>query len=181
VVRFETNRLLTGMGHERYRVGEEVWGERPPDVLARRLFAHGTVESVHVNGNMITVDLAKGSTSDGLKAIVENLYAYYDEERTAEFLATEAAKAKAAAEAEAAEAAKAAAEEPAAEEPAAEEPAPAEEPAAEAEPVAEEPAAEEPSVEEPAAPDEPAAEAEPVAEEPAAAGETVADETVAES
>lgn len=110
VVRFETNRILTGMGHERYRSEDEVWGERPPDVLARRLFAHGTVDAVHVNGNMITVDLAKGRTSEGLKGIVENLYAYYDEERTAEFLATEAAKAKAAAEAEAAEKAKAEAE-----------------------------------------------------------------------
>ena len=41
VVRFETNRMLTGTGHERYRLDDEIWGERPPDVLARRLFESG--------------------------------------------------------------------------------------------------------------------------------------------
>jgi len=133
VVRFETNRILTGMGHERYRSDDEVWGERPPDVLARRMFAHGTVDGVHVNGNMITVDLAKGRTSEGLKEIVEKLYEHYDEERTAKFLAVEAEKAKAAAEAEAAEKAKAEAEAKAAAEAeaAAAEEVPAEEAAAE--------------------------------------------------
>lgn len=147
VVRFETNRILTGMGHERYRTGDDIWGTRPPDVLARRLLAHGTVDSVHVNGNMVTVDLSKGRSSDGLKEIVENLYAYYDEERTAEFLEVEAAKAKAAAEAEAAEkaeaeaaaAAKAEEEAKAAEAPAADE-APAEESPAEEPAAAEQPA-----------------------------------------
>ncbi len=114
VVRFETNRILTGMGHERYHVGDEVWGDRPPDELARRLFAHGTVDGVHVNGNIITVDLSKGRTAEGLKEIIERLYWYYDEDRTAEFQATEAAKAEAArVEAEKAEAAPA--PEPAAE------------------------------------------------------------------
>ena len=43
MVRFETNRALTGMGHERYRADQDVWGNRPPDELARRLFAHGGV------------------------------------------------------------------------------------------------------------------------------------------
>jgi hypothetical protein len=155
VVRFETNRILTGMGHERYRSGDDVWGERPPDVLARRLFAHGTVDGVHVNGNMVTIDLTKGHTADGLKEIVENLYAYYDEERTAEFLAVEAAKAKAAAEAEAAEAAKAEAEaaktaegadEPPAEQATAVDDAPAADDAA-AEPVAEDAPADQPGSE----------------------------------
>jgi hypothetical protein len=77
IVRFETNRALTGMGHERYRVGDDVWGTRPPDELARRLFAHGGVIAVHVNGNIVTIDLEKGWTSDGLKEIVESLYIYY--------------------------------------------------------------------------------------------------------
>jgi uncharacterized protein YqfA (UPF0365 family) len=134
VVRFETNRLITGMGHERYRAGDEIWGNRPPDVLARRLLAQGSVDGVHVNGNVVTVDLAKGRSAEGLKEIVEKLYLYYDEERTAEFLAAEAEKAKAAAEAAEAEArakaeeeakakAEEAAEQPAAEEPAADAPA----------------------------------------------------------
>lgn len=126
VVRFETNRILTGMGHERYRVGDEVWGDRPPDELARRFFATGSVESVHVNGNMVTVDLGTGHDSSGLKEIVEKLYFYYDEAKAAQYLEAEAAKAKAAAEAEAAEAAKVkAAEETAAETSAADETAPA--------------------------------------------------------
>lgn len=77
IVRFETNRALTGMGHERYRAEKEVWGTRPPDELARRLFAHGGVTAVHINGNIVTVDLEKGWTSEGLKQIVETLYIYY--------------------------------------------------------------------------------------------------------
>lgn len=110
VVRFETNRALSGMGHERYALGEEIWGERPPDVLARRLLATGQVDRVHVNGNMVTIDLTKGHASTGLKEIVETLYLFYDDEQTAAYLAAEAEKAaKAAAEAAEAEA-KAAAE-----------------------------------------------------------------------
>ena len=77
VVRFETNRALTGMGHERYLAGEEVWGERPPDELARRLLAQPAVAGVHVNANVITVDLNKGFDADGLLEIIENLYRFY--------------------------------------------------------------------------------------------------------
>ena len=77
IVRFETNRALTGMGHERYTADRDVWGTRPPDELARRLFAHGGVAAVHVNGNMVTIDLEKGWTATGLKEVVESLYLYY--------------------------------------------------------------------------------------------------------
>lgn len=77
VVRFETNRALTGMGHERYYAGQEVWGERPPDEIARQMFARGGVASVHVNANMITVDLEKGHDGDGLLELIENLYRFY--------------------------------------------------------------------------------------------------------
>lgn len=77
VVRYETNRAFTGMGHEHYRAGDEVWGERPPDELARRILARGGVTAVHVNGNIVTVDLQKGHDADGIKAIVENLYRFY--------------------------------------------------------------------------------------------------------
>ncbi|MEO6989453.1 MAG: hypothetical protein ABI239_12505 [Aquihabitans sp.] len=79
MVRFTTDRLLTGMGHERYRVEEEVWGERPPDVLARRIFARGGVDGVHVHGNIVTVDLEKGYDTDGLLGIIENMYVKYPE------------------------------------------------------------------------------------------------------
>ena len=80
IVRFETNRALTGMGHERYRAGTEVWGNRPPDELARRLLAQPSVAGVHVNANIVTVDLAKGFGPEGLREIVENLYRFYPDE-----------------------------------------------------------------------------------------------------
>ena len=66
MVRFETNRNLTGMGHERYRMGDAILGHRHVDELARRLFAAGGVDSIHVYANVITVDLAKGAVGDGL-------------------------------------------------------------------------------------------------------------------
>ena len=77
VVRYETNRAFTGMGHEHYRAGEEVWGHRPPDELARRILARGGVSAVHVNANIVTVDLQKGRDAGGIKDIVENLYRFY--------------------------------------------------------------------------------------------------------
>ncbi len=77
VVRFETNRALTGMGHERYRSLADTVGTRPPDVLAHRLFEHGGIEAVHINGNIVTVDLASGRTSAGLKEVIEHLYLFY--------------------------------------------------------------------------------------------------------
>jgi hypothetical protein len=77
VVRFEINRTLTGMGHERYVVGRPVEGDRPPDVLARRLFEHGGIDAIHVNSNVITLDLAKGADTHGIKAVIEDLYTYY--------------------------------------------------------------------------------------------------------
>jgi hypothetical protein len=78
VVRFELNRTLTGMGHERYRHDRPVEGDRPPDVLARRLFERGGIEAIHMNSNVVTVDLAKGSTGTaGIREIIEDLYTYY--------------------------------------------------------------------------------------------------------
>ncbi len=77
MVRFETNRALTGTGHERYVAGTEVRGDRPPDELARRLFARGNVAAVHVNSSVVTVDLEKGMTSEGLKEVIEGLYIHY--------------------------------------------------------------------------------------------------------
>jgi hypothetical protein len=79
VVRFEINRSLTGMGHERYPSVAEAVGERPCDELARRLFAHGGVESLHIHSNEITVDLAKGAISEGLKDVIEGLFIHYTE------------------------------------------------------------------------------------------------------
>lgn len=77
VVRFETNRVLTGMSHEHYRSLEDARGNRPPDVLARRLLEHGGVDGVHIYSNVITVDLTKGYTSEGLGDLIRDLHIYY--------------------------------------------------------------------------------------------------------
>ena len=77
VVRFEANRVLTGQGHERFDSAAEAVGDRPAAVLARRLFESGRVQHVHVYSNMVTVNLLKGYTSDGLFDQVRELYQYW--------------------------------------------------------------------------------------------------------
>jgi len=77
VVRFELNRTLSGMGHERFRSVDDAWGPTPSDELARRFFATGKVEAVHVYANIVTVDLQKGFDSDGLADIARNMYQYW--------------------------------------------------------------------------------------------------------
>ncbi|MPY92557.1 MAG: hypothetical protein GEV08_05650 [Acidimicrobiia bacterium] len=76
VVQYETNRVLSGMGHDSFTPERPPLRDRPVDTLARRLLARGGVAAVHVNGNIITVRLATDDTS-GIKAIVEDLYLYY--------------------------------------------------------------------------------------------------------
>lgn len=77
IVRFETNRSLTGMGHERFSSADEARGTRPAAVLARRMFESGQVSWVHVFGNMVTVSLAAGASQSGLDGIVRDLYQYW--------------------------------------------------------------------------------------------------------
>lgn len=77
VVRFEINRTLTGTGHERYRAGGEISGDRPPDELARRLIATGGVRGLHIHSNVITVELAPGASADGFEDIIRELYIHY--------------------------------------------------------------------------------------------------------
>jgi len=76
VVRYETNRVLSGMGHESYTASTVIDRDRPSDVLARRLFARGGIDAVHVNGGVVTVKLSRDDAS-GIKEIVEDLYIYY--------------------------------------------------------------------------------------------------------
>ncbi|MBJ30606.1 MAG: hypothetical protein CL442_04680 [Acidimicrobiaceae bacterium] len=78
VVRYETNRALTGMGHERYRAGDEILGAAPADELARRLFDRGGIAGVHVNGNVVTVELADAG-ADGIEDVIAGLYLYWVE------------------------------------------------------------------------------------------------------
>ena len=77
LVRYELNRNLTGSGHERFASAGDAVGPRPSAELARRLFDTGRVAGVHVYMNMITVDLQKGFTSDGLAEVVRDLYQYW--------------------------------------------------------------------------------------------------------
>lgn len=77
VVRFEINRSITGMGHERYQSADDALSDRPPDELARRLFAHGGVQYLHINSNVITVSLLAGHTTAGVQDIIEDLFTYY--------------------------------------------------------------------------------------------------------
>src|SRR4051794_38386330 len=77
VLRFELNRSLTGMAHERYQSAADATGDRPPDVLARRLFESGQVDAGHVYSNETPVDLARGAWGEGLLEVIENLYIHY--------------------------------------------------------------------------------------------------------
>lgn len=83
VLRFETNRPLSGMGHERYTEPPAELLDRPVDELARRLFAAGGVESVHINGSVVTVALGGGRTGAGLADIVRGLFRHYRDEPAA--------------------------------------------------------------------------------------------------
>ena len=76
-MRFELNRSLTGMGHERYTGAESARTDKPADVLARRLFDTGAVRAVHVFGNMVTVDMAPSGAPDVVVNVVEDLYQYW--------------------------------------------------------------------------------------------------------
>jgi hypothetical protein len=77
LARFEINRSLTGMGHERYASVDDVLAHRPVDELARRLFDSGGVTQVHANGSMITVHLSDGWTGDKLLDVIRGLYIFY--------------------------------------------------------------------------------------------------------
>jgi hypothetical protein len=79
VVRFETNRALTGMAGEAYVAGAEIQDDRPPDVLAKRLFDHGGVKRVHVAANVITLEVEDPARVDEYVEILEDLYTYWQE------------------------------------------------------------------------------------------------------
>ncbi|HYF47425.1 MAG TPA: NifU N-terminal domain-containing protein [Acidimicrobiales bacterium] len=80
VVRFEINRSITGMDPHRYTRGQDVEGDTPADEVARRLFAHPGVDSVHIYSNVITVDLGDGvAPAEALRSDIESLFTYYRE------------------------------------------------------------------------------------------------------
>lgn len=77
VVRFETNRNLTGMGHQSYAGPEDATGDRLSDEVARRIFGRGGVDHVHIYANVVTVDLSKGLGSEGLADLIGDLFVHY--------------------------------------------------------------------------------------------------------
>ncbi|HEX4867067.1 MAG TPA: hypothetical protein VFV32_05515 [Acidimicrobiales bacterium] len=77
VVRFETNRPLSGLGHERYTSAPDEILDRPVDELARRLFAQGGISAVHINGSVVTVTLSGGSRGEGLGDVIRSLFLHY--------------------------------------------------------------------------------------------------------
>jgi len=78
-LRFEINRSLTGMGHERYTAGAQIIGDRPPDELARRIFDLGGVRHLHLYSNMIELDVEPGTESKvgEFEQLIRDLYIHY--------------------------------------------------------------------------------------------------------
>ena len=76
IVRFELNRTITGMGHERYRAGQEILGDRAVDELARRLLATGKLAAVHIHGSMVTAEMSDPDAT-ALEDVIADLYTYY--------------------------------------------------------------------------------------------------------
>ncbi len=76
-MRFEINRSITGMSHERYASVAEATGEKPAAVLARSLFGTGMVTAVHVFSNIVTVDLVDAANNAGLSDILRDMYQYW--------------------------------------------------------------------------------------------------------
>ncbi len=76
VVRFSTNRSISGTGHDYFASAEQAIGVTPSAELARRIFARGGVATVHINGSVVTVSFEHGG-SEGVADIIANLYTYY--------------------------------------------------------------------------------------------------------
>ena len=92
VKHFELNRSLTGMQTQRYRAGEAIAGTKPPDELARRLFALG-VSAVTIYSSVVTV-VAPAEHWAGLLPTVEdtitNLFIHYRDGQPAAAVTAEA-------------------------------------------------------------------------------------------
>ena len=65
------------MGHEHYGGAPGPELDRPCDELARRLFAYDGVKTVHINSNVITIDMAGGVDTDALGETIEQLFTFY--------------------------------------------------------------------------------------------------------
>jgi hypothetical protein len=76
---FEANRSITGMAIEMYPSPGTAVGDRPPDVLARRLFDLGATK-VTVYSNVVTVEAPAPSWADlepRITFTIEHLFEFY--------------------------------------------------------------------------------------------------------
>jgi hypothetical protein len=79
---FDCNRSLTGMALEAYPSVAHATGDRPPDVLARRLFGLGATH-VTVYSNVVTVEADAAAWMDLEPKVVytiEHLFEYYGDD-----------------------------------------------------------------------------------------------------
>ena len=79
---FDTNRSLTGMEIERYASPEDVHWQRPPDVLAKRLFDLGA-QAVTIYSNVVTVEAPKEAWPElegQVQHVIEHLFHYYGDD-----------------------------------------------------------------------------------------------------
>jgi hypothetical protein len=79
---FDANRSLTGMAIETYRAEAPPDGQRPPDVLARRLFDLGA-QRVTVYSNVVTVEAPAASWAELEPRVVhtiEHLFEHYGDD-----------------------------------------------------------------------------------------------------
>ena len=76
---FEANRSITGMAIELYASADAAEGERPPDVLAKRLFDLGATK-VTVYSNVVTVEAPASAWPDlepKVTFTIEHLFEFY--------------------------------------------------------------------------------------------------------
>ena len=79
VKHFALNRSLTGMQTRRYRSPDDMTGEKPPDELARRLFALGGIDSVTIYSSVVTVSAPAWhweDIADKVADTIANLFIY---------------------------------------------------------------------------------------------------------
>jgi hypothetical protein len=79
---FEANRSITGMAIETYRSPDDATGDRPPDVLARRLLALGAAK-VTVYSNVVTVEASPAAWAElepKVRFTIEHLFEFYGDD-----------------------------------------------------------------------------------------------------
>ena len=79
---FDLDRSLTGMGIERYPAPDAATGSRPPDVLARRLFALGATSATVYSSAVVVEAPAERwpEIQDGIAHAIAHLFEYYGDE-----------------------------------------------------------------------------------------------------